>query len=139
MMTYRYLCRHADRIAAAVSIEGTNVSGCTPSRSIPLLHVAGTADRIVPYAGGRSTAGAVLASEPFPPVERSVAEVARAEGCGREPQVVPGDGVVTRTWSGCRRGARVELATVEDLQHQWPRGEPYDGTAEVLRFLGLAR
>jgi polyhydroxybutyrate depolymerase len=137
MMTYRYLCRHADRIAGAASVEGTNFAGCTPDRSIPILHVAGTADRVVPYDGGRSTAGVVLASGPFPAVEPSMEGIATAAGCGAEPQVVETAGVVTRTWSGCRRGATVQLATVRDLQHMWPTGVPYDATPEILRFFGL--
>jgi len=137
MMTYRYLCRHAERIAAAVSVEGTNMSGCTPDRAIPLFHIAGTADRVVPYDGGRSTAGVVLASGPFPKVEPSMAALAAAAGCAPEPGVVDERGVVTRTWSGCRRGATIRLDTIAGLQHAWPQGAPYDATDEVLAFLGL--
>ncbi len=137
MMTYRYLCRHADRITAAVSVMGTNMSGCTPDRSLPILHIAGTADRVVPYKGGRSTAGAILASGPFPPVEESVEAIAAAAGCGPEPGKVEESGVITRTWSGCRRGAIVQLDTVVDLQHIWPRGSTYDATTHILQFLGI--
>jgi polyhydroxybutyrate depolymerase len=137
MMTYRYLCGHADRLTAAVSVEGTDVAGCTPSRALPLLHIAGTADRVVPYDGGRSTAGAVLASGAFPAVEPSVANIADAAGCAATPTRSRAPGVETRTWSACRRGATVQLVTVDGLQHEWPKGSPYDATSEILRFLGI--
>lgn len=138
MMTYRYLCRHADRIAAAVIVEGTNVAGCEPSAPLPLLHVAGTADRVVPYDGGSSGAGMLLGSEDFPPVVDSVTKVARAMGCAAAPtEDQPRTAVTTRTWTGCRDGATVQLDSIEGQQHAWPKGSPYAATDEALAFLGL--
>jgi polyhydroxybutyrate depolymerase len=138
MMAYRYLCDHADRIAAAASIEGTNVSGCTPNRALPILHVAGTADRVVPYRGGRSTIGTLLGPGTFPPVPSSMARLAAADGCDRTSTTADvGAGVRTRRWTGCRDGATVQLDTVDGLGHDYPKGAPFDATDAILEFFGL--
>jgi len=55
-MTYTLACSIADRLAAIASVSGTmslnTYSTCNPSRKIPVLHVHGTSDPVVPYATG---------------------------------------------------------------------------------------
>jgi polyhydroxybutyrate depolymerase len=138
MMTYRYLCEHADRLAGAASVTGTNVSGCEPNAARRFLHVAAGADEVVPYDGGSSPASLVFADGPFPAVPASVEAVAVAAGCAEPPASTDDGGVHTRTWDACRGGAVVELVTIDGAEHTWPRGAPYDATTEVLRFFGLA-
>ena len=138
MMTYRYLCDHADRIVAAASVIGTNVSGCEPSRALPFLHVAGTSDEVVPYGGGSSAPGRVLAGGDFPPARDTISALAAAQGCAAPTSTV--DGIVeTVTYAPCSDGSRVEFATITGLTHVWPRGEPYDASSEVVSFFGLDR
>ena len=136
MMAYRYLCDHADRIVAAASIIGTNVSGCEPGRALPFLHVAGTSDEVVPYGGGPSGPGRLLAGGDFPPVRDSIAAFATAQGCGAPTSTVDGS-VETVRYAPCDNGSRVEFVTVTGLTHVWPRGEPYDASSEVVSFFGL--
>jgi polyhydroxybutyrate depolymerase len=138
MLAYAFLCTHASQLAGAASVSGTNSSGCEPDASVPVLHVAGTADEVVPYQGGTTAASLVFASSPFEPVPRSVAEVAAREGCGAAPSTSTVGSVRTDDWSGCRDDSRVRLVTIDGAPHQWPTGEPYDATTEVLRFFGLA-
>ena len=138
MMTYRYLCSHADRLAGAASVVGTNMSGCEPNVALPVLHVAARDDQVVPYEGGRSTASLVFADGGFPSVVSSVQQLASAFGCGPESPRVDAGVVHTEVWSDCRGGARVQLVTIDGAQHAWPRGAPYDATSEVLGFFGLA-
>ncbi len=138
MMTYRYLCAHADRIVAAASVIGTNVSGCEPSRALPFLHVAGTSDEVVPYGGGSSGPARLLAGGDFPPVRDTIAALAGAQGCAAPASTVDGS-VETVTYAPCDNGSRVQFVTITGLTHVWPRGEPYDASNEVIRFFGLAR
>jgi polyhydroxybutyrate depolymerase len=138
MMTYRYLCDHADELAGAASVEGTRVVGCTPSATLPFLHVAGTGDEVVPYVGGQSLVSWVLGVT-FPGVETSVDELAAAWGCADRPSTRTSGAVTRQTWSSCRAGARVELDTIAGWPHRWPNGRDYDATAEVLSFFGLDR
>jgi len=137
MMTTRYLCDHASRLAGAASVIGTSVAGCQPSDPVPFLQVAAEADEVLPYAGGRTTTSYLFSSVDPPPVPQSVAAAALAMECAAPvPDLV--DGAVTvRRWIGCRVPGRVRLDSIAGARHVWPRGEPYDATAEVLDFFGI--
>jgi polyhydroxybutyrate depolymerase len=55
-MTYTLACALADRLAAIASVSGTlsdyTYANCNLSRKIPVMHIHGTADPVVPYATG---------------------------------------------------------------------------------------
>ncbi len=54
-MAYRFACDRASRVAAIVSSAGAmwnDVSRCQPSEPVAVLELHGTADEVVPYAGG---------------------------------------------------------------------------------------
>jgi polyhydroxybutyrate depolymerase len=135
MMTYRFLCQHADELAGAASVEGTSVAGCEPNAPIRLLHVHGRDDTTVPYDGGQSLISWVLGVS-FASVPYSVQQVATAEGCG-SPSTQTAGKVTTQTWTGCGAGGPVQLVSVDGWGHSWPTGA-YDTTTELLRFFGLA-
>lgn len=53
MMSHRLACQMAGRIAGIASVAGPLVySECNPSKLIPILHIHGTDDKVVPFAGG---------------------------------------------------------------------------------------
>ena len=56
MMTMRLVCELADRLAGAapfVSLLPEKMQGrCAPSRPVPMMLMLGTADRLMPFAGG---------------------------------------------------------------------------------------
>jgi polyhydroxybutyrate depolymerase len=54
-MTYRMACESADLIAGIASLAGgtfLDSSRCAPSEPVNILHIHGTADLNIPYAGG---------------------------------------------------------------------------------------
>ena len=54
MMTFRFLCKHADLFASMAPAAGTGCSftaGDTPSREIPILYMHGTSDGLVSFTG----------------------------------------------------------------------------------------
>jgi polyhydroxybutyrate depolymerase len=55
-MSYTLACGLSDRIAAIASVSGTmstyTYAGCSPGRRVPVMHIHGTADQVVPYATG---------------------------------------------------------------------------------------
>ena len=64
-MSYRMACDYADVIAGIASLAGTTTLGetnCRPSQPVNVLHIHGTADEFVPYAGGgrRTNAAGVV-------------------------------------------------------------------------------
>jgi polyhydroxybutyrate depolymerase len=113
-LSHRLGCELSGRIAAIAPVAGTNLtSPCTPSRPVPVLHLHGTADSIVPYGGFASVAS----------VDDTMAGWARRNGCAsnRTPLFSRGD-VTCEQWPGCRSGTRVHLCRVQGGGHQWPGG-----------------
>lgn len=135
MMTYRYLCADASRIAAAASVAGTRTASCFPSNPTSVLHVHGTVDETVPYRGGAGVVAAIMGVA-FAPVETSMAEFAAGEQCPAQPVEATDGNRTTRTWSGCANGATVELVTLTGWGHDWMR-TPFDTTAAVLDFFAI--
>lgn len=133
MMTYRFLCSDANRLAGAASIEGTRVAGCTPSTPIPFLHVAGLADMTVPFEGGQSLAAWVLGVT-FDSVTNSLDKFTTALDCGEPATAVAGN-VSTTRWM-CR-GVPVQLVTLAGWGHAWPTPNWYPATDQVLDFFGI--
>ncbi len=55
MMTFRFLCKHADVFASMAPAAGdgcTFTPGDTPSREVPVLYMHGTKDNLVNFVGG---------------------------------------------------------------------------------------
>lgn len=123
-LAYRLACDLSDRIAAVAPVSGglrLDVSACKPARPVPLFHVHGTNDLLVPYDGG----GAGNAK----PVSASIDAFKTLNGCpaGAGTVVFTKGDVSCTKWSGCTAGADVELCTVTGGGHQWPGGDqlPY--------------
>lgn len=137
MMMYRFLCTHADMLAGGASVAGTSVAHCMPSASIPLIHVAGTADAVVPYGGGYSQSLLAFGAGQVPRVVDSIHDLVVNDGCAPTP-VTTNEGIVrVDRWDGCGDGAAHELVTLQGVAHGWPTGDPFDTTTEILHFLGL--
>jgi polyhydroxybutyrate depolymerase len=112
MMSYRLACELSDRI-----------TGIAPTRPVSVLAVHGTADQLVPFAGGppsRPTPG----NETW--VNTSVADSVGFwvdhDGCRRPPVERTEGEVSTATYAGCARGSEVVLHTVAGGGHAWPGG-----------------
>lgn len=123
-MSYRLACQLADRIAAVGSVSGAYLfplSACQPSRPVPLIAFHGTADPIVPYAGGPSRSFDL----PFPNVPDWIAAYAERSGCRTTPSPLPVRGEVSGIqYSGCHDDAEVVFYTIAGGGHAWPGGEP---------------
>lgn len=122
-LSYRIACELSETIAAVAPVAGVlglDPGSCTPKRPVPLMHVHGTGDLLVPYDGGGVSGFRSVATT----IDAWKAKNA-ATGAG---QSVYAKGDVTCTqWSG---GADVRLCKVEGGGHQWPGGQqlPYGGS-----------
>ena len=126
-LSYRLACELSDKIAAVAPVAGglrIDASACKPKRPVPLLHIHGTNDLLVPYNGGG--VGAIH------PVSYSIDAFKTKNGCaaGAGTGVYTKDDVSCTKWSGCTDGADVELCTVTGGGHAWPGGDvlPYGGS-----------
>ena len=123
-MAFVLSCTLSHRIAAIGAVSAAQSlpwSWCADSTPVPMIAFHGTADRIVPYDGGKVW----IAPDPFPAVAGWVADWARRNRCGPSPvdSLVAPD--VTRSeYTACADDAAVVLYTIKGGGHQWPGGQP---------------
>jgi len=129
-MTMTLACQHPERIAAAASVvmelTPTVAAACHPARPVPMLMMNGTADPLIPYAGGRfhdRRAGADYLS-----TIDTLAFWRRANACdaadAKSVALTDGDrsdrSSVTRIESHCPAGAEVLLYRIDGGGHRMP-------------------
>jgi polyhydroxybutyrate depolymerase len=128
--------RMAQRFAAIAPVAGGIAAplgrSFTPAAPVSVLILQGTADPLVPYAGGEikppwsDSRGAVL------PTDETVRRWVEHDGCARSPREErlpdrdPDDGCrATRlTFGGCRDGTSVVLYRLDGGGHTWPGSAP---------------
>ncbi|MFT7623621.1 MAG: polyhydroxybutyrate depolymerase [Myxococcota bacterium] len=112
-MSYRMACETPERFAAVLGLAGM-ATDCVNEVPVSVLHVHGTLDTTIPYAGKTSPNGYISA--------RETAEYwAQRNGCTTGPAetgaadlttAVVGDESVLEGWSGCNEAAEVALWTL---------------------------
>lgn len=147
IMAETYAALRSSRVRAVAGVAGTlDTDSFRPTSPVPLLHIHGTADGQVPYAGGTGETGLtrtdfspVAAVEaaflgPFPPLSL------------RETVIDPApDGMRVLSREHVTRDGRVSLRilTVEGGGHSWPGSrratrmggtQDIDATREILSF-----
>jgi len=125
--TARLVCELADRIAAASSIAGTyHPDGCSPARDVPYLAFHGTADVVVPFAGGGHSV--LLTNDD--PIQRAFfeqvmpdefAQFAADAACSPDPMVGHvGDEVIRYDYTGCAGDVPLTFFEITGGGHTWP-------------------
>ena len=147
IMAETYAALRPGKVRAVAGVAGTmDARRLRPKGKVPLLHIHGTADDMVPYAGGRGATSltrtdfaSVAAVEaaflaPYPMLARTERVIDRA---------ADGMRVIERNYANGRGVTQVRILTVEGGGHAWPgsRRAPRQGgtrditaNAEVLRF-----
>ncbi len=130
LFTSRLVCDLSTRIAAAVSVAGiTHHDGCAPERAVPFIAFHGTADEIVPFAGGESSLadgialpGVVEFFDQVMPDE--FAQFTATNGCDPDPIEVAVSEKVTRyDYANCNDSVAMAFFEIADGGHTWP-GSP---------------
>jgi polyhydroxybutyrate depolymerase len=123
MMTHRAGCELADVVAAIAPVSGNmaTASGsagdvpCHPARPVSVLAIHGTADGVIPFAGGHVDID-------YAPFEDVMAKWRSVDACGGDgAQSIDGPSTTT-AWT-CAGGTVVAQRVVEGGWHQWP-GSP---------------
>lgn len=136
MLSYRLAC-DTKTFAAIGPVAGTMISPCPRPEPISIIHIHGTQDRTIPYAGGtgrRENAGQgrLPVKIDGPPVPRLLADWRATAGC---PQPVETRrGVVTTAVAACPDGRAVQLITIAEAGHQWPGGASKPGAERLLKL-----
>jgi polyhydroxybutyrate depolymerase len=114
IMSYTLACETA--IFAAIGPDSaTQLNSCDSPRPTSVMHIHGTADRLIRYDGGR---GSGVAHINGPPVSRLNAFWRNVDHCGAPAATTSGS--VTTSTAGCADNRSVVLITVDGGGHQWP-------------------
>lgn len=134
-MSFRLACDAADLFAAVAPVTATMPADlgprCAPSVPLAVLVINGTADPLVPYAGGQVRAMSSLRGEIWS-TDRTIAFWAKQNRCASPPDVRAmadrdindGSRVVDISYARCA-GPRVRLLRIEGGGHTWPGGAQY--------------
>ncbi len=124
-LAYRLGCERAQQFAAMVVVAGLNVTrDCSPSRPVPLLHLHGTKDPLVPYQG-RPISG-------FMRVRDSVHNWPGRAECPATWTVLSTAGdTACELLPACNGGAEATLCTIAQGGHNWPGEEDEPGLGHV--------
>ena len=128
MMAYHLACT-TSLFAAIGPDSATELGGCPEPRRLSVIHVHGTADHNIPYAGGPGDGYAKIDGPSVPSV---VAGWEGIDGCATPSSTVAG--AVTTQTAACPDGRAVELITIAGAGHQWP-GSP--DRPVIQKVLGL--
>ncbi|MFZ0834722.1 MAG: PHB depolymerase family esterase [Mycobacterium sp.] len=114
MMSYALAC-NSDMFAAIGPDSATQLDPCPSPHPTSVMHIHGTADRRIRYAGGEGEGVAHINGPPVPDVN---AFWRRIDQCG-EP-VVTTDGTLSTSAAACPDNRSVVLVTVDGGRHEWP-------------------
>jgi polyhydroxybutyrate depolymerase len=119
MMSYRLGCELSARVAAIAPVSGNMATAdgsaqvpCNLDRPVSVLAIHGTADGMIPIAGGRTD---IL----FSPFADVIARWRALDSCAG-PQAVAIDGASTTTSWACGNGSTVAMRVVTGGWHAWP-------------------
>ncbi len=120
MMTHRAGCELADRVAAIAPVSGNMATSsgsaadvpCKPVRPVSILAMHGTADGVIPLAGGRVDIN-------FSPFSEVMAKWRAVDGCGGDGRTVVDGASTTTSWS-CASGTTVAMRLIGGGGHVWP-------------------
>ena len=139
MLCYRLAAELSETFAAIAPVAGAmgTLVRAKPTSPVSVMHVHGTADRIVPPGG---PAGLTKGFARYRSAPVSVRTWATFNGCATTPRPKPTRDTdaaplkVTRTVYACPKGIGTELVLVEGAGHTWPRGRGNWTTRAILAF-----
>lgn len=138
-MAMRLACDASDVFAAVFSLAGpfydeATLAACSPKEPVSVRIVHGTADRVVPFEGGKlRTIHADQAPRVTPSAGRIAQFFANTNGCGAPstgpaPLVVDvarkGPGSEVTRYGSCKNDTSVELWSVAGMGHAWSEPGP---------------
>jgi poly(3-hydroxybutyrate) depolymerase len=111
MMSYKLACAMADKIAAIGSASGYPLSdmapdNCSPARPVPICHIHGMSDDVVPYSG----------------LEAYVAKFVKSNGCPGTPTVnnYSSSKYIKEYWGPCKEGSEIIVYHVDGMSNDYP-------------------
>jgi polyhydroxybutyrate depolymerase len=130
MMSYTLAC-NSGLFAAIGPDSATQLDPCTSPHPTSVMHIHGTADRLIRYDGGPGAGVAHIDGPSVPDVNAFWRDV---DQCA-QPNVST-EGPVTTSTAACTDNRSVVLVTLDGGGHQWPGGATFleraDPTSQAL-------
>ena len=117
ILSYALAC-NSDIFAAIGPDSATMLDACSAPHPTSVIHIHGTADKLVPYHGGN--ADSAVNGPPVPDVN---AFWLKADRCGAAN--VTTSAPLTTSIAACADKRSVELITIDGGKHQWPGGSTF--------------
>jgi polyhydroxybutyrate depolymerase len=126
-MVYRAACEMSDILAGIAPVSGAlSYEGCAPKARVSVIAFNGTADKHVPYSGGRPER---QLDRRHPRIDRPVSFAIsfwkERDGCPARAERTQSGSIVRESYGPCRGGTAVELVTIQGGGHAWPGGEKW--------------
>jgi polyhydroxybutyrate depolymerase len=117
-MSFLQACASPRRFAAigGVAFE-IYLPKCAQPDPVPIIAFHGTADQVVPFAGGLTASTATA-----PPAEATMRRWARHNRCQQYVRTIASPGVTLRVWNECAQRSEVRFYRIRGGKHVWPRG-----------------
>jgi len=112
IMSYTLACT-TDIFSAIGPVAGIQLNPCRSPHPTSVMHIHGTADRLVPYGGGQGFS--VINGPPASDVDAFWRSV---DQCGAPAVVI--NGPVSTSTAGCADNRGVVLVTIDQGGHDWP-------------------
>ena len=149
MMSMRLACELGDRLAAvapfSANLPAPLVESCTPGRPVPIMLMNGTADRLMPYAGGAVAAmsgddrGQVIGAEETFQFWSGKNRCSGAPVRQDLPDLDPADETRVRTQTAQNCAAAVALYTIIGGGHRLPgEGTRISADQRMARLSGVS-
>ncbi len=125
-MSYRLACEASDRFAAIAPVSGLMADGlygtCQPDRPVPVLHIHGDADNVVPVGGALGYQGL----DTLMAFWRSVNSCPPVADTFYLPDAVANDSsfCIRYTYAPCEDSTEMVLWKVVGGEHTWPGAFP---------------
>jgi polyhydroxybutyrate depolymerase len=117
IMSYALACKSA--VFAAIGPNAaTQLDPCTTPHPTSVIHIHGTADRLVPYNGGQG-----WSTVNGPSITDLNAFWRNVDQCG--PPDITTNAPITTSTAKCADDRSVELITIDGGRHKWPGGTTF--------------
>jgi polyhydroxybutyrate depolymerase len=126
MMSYRLACELSDKIAAIGVVAGAfNYQPCTPSHTVSVIILHGTADQHVLYIGGTPKKQVDRHPRTDTPIADAVAFWTKQDRCSTPPKKEKSGKIFSEIYEGCANNSGITLFSIQDEGHTWPGGEKW--------------
>ena len=129
MLSYAWACTRAGDLAGIGVVAGALTVPCPRPAPITVVAIHGTADAVVPVAGGMSVGGPGN-NLVYPSIDEALEPFRAAAGCPPDPEIEVDPPATVATWR-CPQGREIVRDVIDGEDHGWPGSGGKAGTTDA--------